>query len=76
MKGFGDSSVDFDVRFWIQDPEEGIANIRSDVYMRMWQLFKENNVEIPFPQRDLNLRANEQMDRLIEALSGKAAKKG
>ncbi|MFL0357294.1 mechanosensitive ion channel family protein [Erythrobacter sp. GH1-10] len=74
LMGFGDSSVDFDVRFWIQDPEEGIANIRSDVYMRMWQLFKENDIEIPFPQRDLNLRANEQMDRLIEALSANATK--
>ncbi len=74
--GFGDSSVDFDVRFWIQDPEEGLANIRSDVYKRMWQLFKEHDVEIPFPQRDLNLRANEQMDRLIEAMSqGKSPSK-
>lgn len=74
--GFGDSSVDFDVRFWIQDPEEGIANIRSDVYMRMWQLFKENDIEIPFPQRDLNLRANKQMDQLIEALSKRPASSG
>ncbi|MEM7666893.1 MAG: mechanosensitive ion channel domain-containing protein [Pseudomonadota bacterium] len=73
LMGFGDSSVDFDVRFWIQDPEGGIANIRSDVYMRMWQLFKKNDIEIPFPQRDLNLRGSEQMERLIEALSkGKA----
>ncbi|MBD2842475.1 mechanosensitive ion channel family protein [Erythrobacter rubeus] len=74
VMGFGDSSVDFDIRFWIQDPEEGIANIRSDVYMRMWQLFKENDIEIPFPQRDLNLRASEQMDRLISALADRETK--
>lgn len=70
LMGFGDNSVDFDLRFWIDDPEEGLANIRSDVYMRIWELFQEHNVEIPFPQRDLNLRSNPQVDRLIEALSG------
>ncbi len=71
--GFGNSSVDFDLRFWIQDPEEGIANIRSDVYMRIWQLFKEHDIEIPFPQQDLHLRSSKQLDQLVEMInSGKA----
>ena len=74
--GFGDSSVDFDLRFWIQDPEEGMANIRSDVYMRIWRLFKENNVEIPFPQRDLNLRGSDQFQQLVEAISQRVQKDG
>ena len=70
LMGFGDSSVDFEVRFWIQDPEGGIANIRSDVYMRIWHLFKENDIEIPFPQRDLHLRSSKQLDQLVELMSG------
>ena len=57
LMGFGNSSVDFEVRFWILDPEEGMANIRSDIFMRVWQLFKEHDIEIPFPQRDLHLRS-------------------
>ena len=69
IMGFGDSSVDFEVRFWIVDPEEGLANIRSDVFKRIWQLFKENDVEIPFPQRDINLGKNEQFQQLVEAIS-------
>ena len=68
LMGFGDSSVDFELRFWIDDPEEGLGNIRSDVYMRIWQLFQEHGIEIPFPQRDLNLRTSEQFDRLIAAM--------
>ena len=68
LMGFGDSSVDFEVRFWIQDPEEGIANIRSDVYTRIWELFKENDIEIPFPQRDLHIRTSKQLDEIMEAL--------
>lgn len=75
IMGFGDSSVDFEVRFWIEDPEAGLANIRSDVFKRVWQLFKEHEVEIPFPQRDLNLRQGKHFDRLISALEqrGQAA---
>ena len=67
---FGDNSVNFEVRFWISDPESGIANIRSDVYMRLWQLFKENDVEIPFPQHDLHLRSSKQLDQIVELMSG------
>ncbi|MEO9463560.1 MAG: mechanosensitive ion channel domain-containing protein [Marinomonas sp.] len=69
IMGFGDSSVDFEIRFWIKDPEEGLSNIRSDVYKRVWELFTENDVEIPFPQRDLNIRSSKQMDDLIAALA-------
>lgn len=65
---FGDSSVDLDVRFWIRDPEEGLTNIRSDVYRRVWQLFQEHGVQIPFPQRDINLRGTEQFDQLVAAI--------
>lgn len=69
LMGFGDSSVDFEIRFWIQDPESGLANIRSAVYMRVWELFQENGIEIPFPQSDLHLRSSEQLERLMEMLS-------
>jgi len=75
LMGFGDSSVDFEVRFWIQDPEEGLSNIRSDVYFRIWELFAEHNVEIPFPQQDLHLRSSKQLDRLIEVMSANKAAK-
>ncbi|MEP0191570.1 MAG: mechanosensitive ion channel domain-containing protein [Erythrobacter sp.] len=72
---FGDNSVNLEVRFWIRDPEGGIANIRSDVYMRIWELFEEHKIQIPFPQRDLHLRSSEQMERLIDVISnGKQAK--
>lgn len=73
LMGFGNSSVDFEVRFWIQDPEEGLSNIRSDVYYRIWELFAENDVEIPFPQQDMHLRSSKQLDRLIEVLAAKKA---
>ena len=38
--------------------------------MRLWQLFKENDVEIPFPQHDLHLRSSKQLDQIVELMSG------
>ncbi|WP_067790581.1 mechanosensitive ion channel domain-containing protein [Paraurantiacibacter namhicola] len=69
LSGYGDSSVDFVIHCWIVDPEEGVGNVRSDVLKKLWWLFQEHGIEIPFPQRDLNLRDNEQMQQLIAAIS-------
>lgn len=57
VRGFGASSVDLELRFWIVDPEGGTANISSQVYLAVWRLFREHGIEIPFPQMDLHLRS-------------------
>jgi small-conductance mechanosensitive channel len=59
LMGFGDSSVDFDLRFWITDPPNGIANVRSEIYFKIWDRLAEENIEIPFPQRDLHIRSSD-----------------
>jgi len=69
MSEYGDSSVNFPIHCWIRDPEDGVGNVRSAVLKRLWWLFKENDIEIPFPQRDLHIRSSEQMDRLLEILA-------
>lgn len=56
--GFGDSSLDFDVLVWIRDPRLQF-DIKSDLYYMFEALFRRNKIEIPFPQRDLNLRSPE-----------------
>jgi len=53
---YGDNSVNFELRVWILDPTDGLGNIRSAFYVRIWDLFKENDIEFPFPQRDLHLK--------------------
>lgn len=73
MVGFGDSSVDFEIRLWMKDPVEGIANLKSDVYFRVWELFKENDVEIPFPQRDVHLDV-EMSDAIAKILGAQKEK--
>lgn len=56
--GFGDSSVDYTLRFWITDPTAGLTNIRGNVYLALWDAFKENGITIPFPQREVKLLEN------------------
>jgi len=53
--GFGDSSVDYILRFWIKDPTGGLTNIRGNVYLALWDTFKENDISIPFPQREVRM---------------------
>ena len=53
--GFGDSSVDYILRFWIKDPTGGLTNIRGNVYLALWDTFKANNISIPFPQREVRM---------------------
>lgn len=50
---FGDSSVDFSLRFWIKDAEKGVANVRGEVYLAIWDAFKEHNIQIPYPHREV-----------------------
>ncbi|MGF1464129.1 MAG: mechanosensitive ion channel family protein [Maricaulaceae bacterium] len=57
VTGFGDSSVDFDLRFWIRDPENGRGNVTSSVYLEIWDRLRAAGVEIPFPQRDVHVRS-------------------
>jgi small-conductance mechanosensitive channel len=51
--GFGDSSVDYILRFWIRDPTGGLTNIRGNVFLALWDTFKAHNISIPFPQREV-----------------------
>ena len=53
--GFGDSSVDYILRFWIEDPTGGLTNIRGNVYLALWDAFQENGISIPFPQREVRM---------------------
>jgi small-conductance mechanosensitive channel len=52
---FGDSSLDFALWFWIGDPIQGVGNVRSAVLFALWDAFKREGIEIPYPVRDMRL---------------------
>ncbi|MDH3686501.1 MAG: mechanosensitive ion channel [Myxococcales bacterium] len=55
FRGFGDSSLDFEVRFWARDADTYLQ-LTSDVATAIYDLLNEAGIEIPFPQRDLHLK--------------------
>lgn len=61
ITGFGDSSVDYILRFWITDPTGGLTNIRGNVYLALWDKFHANNISIPFPQREVRMLDDHQV---------------
>ncbi len=76
MKGFGDSSVDLELRVWVDDPEAGRGNVQSAVLLNVWRKFHEHGIEIPFPQRDLHIKSSEAPITVRTAPSGGPAEGG
>ncbi len=56
LSAFADNAIKFEIQCWIEDPEEGVGNVRSDVLKQVWHLFREHGIEIPFPHRDIRFR--------------------
>ena len=52
---FGDSSIQLELGFWIADPEAGKGGVTSDVNLAVWRAFRDNGIEIPFPQREVRM---------------------
>jgi small-conductance mechanosensitive channel len=76
LLNFGPNAVEFEIRFWITDPEEGVSGVRSEVLKRVWHRFKEHDIELPKPQLDLSLRDNGQFQQLVTAIAARIGKDG
>lgn len=75
VRGFGDSAVNLELRLWIADPHNGVANVASDVLLKIWDKFHEHGIEIPYPQHDLHLISAPAIDgpevrSLLEKIRG------
>jgi small-conductance mechanosensitive channel len=56
LKGFGDSSVDLEIRAWIGDPQNGRSSVINEILLGVWDKFHEHGIEIPYPQRDIHFK--------------------
>ncbi len=54
---FGESSLDFEITVWLEHPMGG-KRVMSEISCQIWKTFAENNIEIPYPQRDLHIRTD------------------
>ena len=56
FKQFGDSALNFELHFWVMQ-ESNTSQVKSEVALGVMELLSHAGIEIPFPQRDLRLRA-------------------
>ncbi|HQZ26265.1 MAG TPA: mechanosensitive ion channel, partial [Flavobacterium sp.] len=62
---FGDSSIDFVIKYWV--PHFNYGNeVKSDLIMAIDEIFKLNNIVIPFPQQDIYIKSNGEMPKEIK----------
>jgi small-conductance mechanosensitive channel len=57
LAGFGDSAVNLELLVWINDPQNGIGSVKSDLCCGIWKRFQEHRIEMPNPQRDVHLKS-------------------
>lgn len=58
MRGFGDSSLDFELMCWVEHPADR-GKVSHELYMTVYKALNEAGIEIPFPQRDVWMRGGE-----------------
>jgi small-conductance mechanosensitive channel len=56
FQSFGESSLDFELRVWVKDADHRLM-VRSELHQEIDRLFRDAQIEITFPQRDLHLRS-------------------
>lgn len=55
ISGFGDSSIDILVEFWMEGIDDGENRVGADLLYMIWKALKEHEIEIPFPQREVRI---------------------
>ncbi len=55
IREFADSGIVFGVEYWIDGIDDGINRVEADLLMLVWIALKENNIQIPYPHRDVRI---------------------
>jgi len=55
ITAFGERAVEHELRYWISDPEAGLGNIQGEVFLGIWDRFKEAGIAIPYPRQDVRI---------------------
>ncbi len=57
---FAENGIELELCFWIGDPENGTAGIKSAINLKIWKAFGEQGIEIPSPKRDVRILGGER----------------
>ncbi len=56
---YGESSLNFDLLVWTTDYIDRPSALKSELYFEIFKIFKQNGIEIPFPQRDIHIKSGD-----------------
>jgi small-conductance mechanosensitive channel len=73
LMGFGENSVDFQLRVWIHDPQNGVHNVKSQILLGVWQRFQQHGITLPFPQRVLHHQSVPELEVAVRTQDPAAA---
>ena len=53
VKNLGDNGIELELTTWIRDADQGQSSLRSGILVDTWRAFREQGIEVPYPQREL-----------------------
>jgi small-conductance mechanosensitive channel len=56
LVAFGADGLEFRLLYWIDDPQNGQLNVRSDVNLRVLRALRQAGIDIPYPQRVVHVK--------------------
>ena len=59
IKNLGDNGIDLELTTWIRDAEDGQSSLRSAIFVDVLRAFREEGIEIPYPQREIRMLADD-----------------
>ena len=65
IKSFSDNGIDIELCVWIADPESGQMPLRSALFLRIWQAFKVQGIDIPSPQREIRVTSDQSPGQAV-----------
>lgn len=65
LTNFGENGIDLRLGFWVKDPENGYAGLFSAILITVWRRFNEENIEFPYPQREIRILNEEGKPTLV-----------
>ncbi len=71
LSAFGADGLEFTLGFWIGDPENGQAVLRSDINVAILQALRQQGIDIPYPQRVVHVQAESLIPPSDLAATGK-----
>ena len=65
LTAFGENGIDLELVVWINDPEEGVGNVQSEILLAVWHAFKQHHITFPFPQREVVIKSLPPREAII-----------